>query len=244
MNCKICGQPLRTYNKQCPFCGSVTPYGKKMGMNDANNYENDNIPLEIIVAKDNTKKKDILPLLVLLSLACALLIGIVLFDSIAIEHREHQERAASVSSYHAYNGEIIIVPDYECVCPLEVNVEKGTDYYIRLKYLRASNSDVGRRLTYSASEPYESDIAFYVKSGRSAQVNVPIGVYKFYYATGHTFYGTKELFGNETLRYEAKQELSFSVKGNTYGGHSITLKKVPFGNLGTHSVNKNSFPTE
>lgn len=238
MNCKICGEPLKTYDKWCPFCGSITPYGKKMGMSNTNDYDNDNIPLEIIVIKDETKKN----MFLLLGLACAILIGAVLYSTATVEHNKP---AVSVPAYPkpAYNGKIIIEPDYECVCPLEVNVEKGTDYYVRLRYVGEADSDISRRLTFSASRPYESDIAFYVKSGQSVEVKVPIGVYKFYYATGHTFYGSKELFGNETSRYEAEQELIYA-RGNSYGGHSITLKKVPFGNLGTHSVNKNSFPTE
>ena len=243
MNCKICGEPLKTYYKRCPFCGSLTPYGRKIGMGNAEDDENDNIPLEVIVVKDKDKARNEI---ILSCLVCALLIGAVLFSTVDGGHNQptHHKPAVSASSYPAYNGEIIIVPDYECVCPLEVNVENGTDYYIRLKYLREPNSDVGRRLKYLASSPYESDIAFYVKSGRSVQIEVPIGVYKFYYATGHTFYGAKELFGNETSRYEAEQELSFYASGNSYGGHSITLKKVPLGNFGTHSVSKNSFPTE
>ncbi len=241
MNCKICGQPLKAYYKQCPFCGSVTPYGKKMGINDANDYDNDNIPLEIIVAEDKTQGNGLRFLGVVLALACAVLIGVALFNQVTVQHHEP---AVSVPSYHAYNGEIIIAPDFECVCPLEVNVEKGTDYYVRLKFLREADSYIGRRLKYSASRPYESDIAFYVKSGRTVKINVPIGVYRFYYATGHTFYGAEELFGGETSRYEAEQEFHFYASGNSYTRHIVTLKKVPFGNLGTHRVNKDSFPTD
>lgn len=152
---------------------------------------------------------------------------------------------AEIQPYPAYNGEIIIQPDYECICPLEVRTEKGMeDYYVRLHYLEAPYRGKRRRLSYSALPPHESDIAFYVSSGRSVKVDVPVGIYEFYYATGQTFYGAKELFGKNTSYYTSEEKLEFYVEDDKYNSIIITLQKVPYGNFSTHGVKKNSFPTD
>ena len=151
---------------------------------------------------------------------------------------------ANLSPYPVYNGKIIIAPDYECLCPLQINAESGMNCYVRLRYVgEPSYSDVRRRLNYWSSGSYESDIAFYVEAGRTVEVEVPIGVYKFYYATGKIFYGTKDLFGEKTSCYSSEENLYFYVDDDTYSGQSITLRKVPHGNFRTHSVNRKSFPT-
>ena len=151
---------------------------------------------------------------------------------------------ANLSPYPVYNGKIIIDPDYECVCPLEVKAESDINCYVRLVYLGEPNSDVRRRTLPPYSVSHESDIAFYVETGKAVKVDVPIGIYKFYYATGNIFYGVKELFGKNTSSFTSDENLYFYVDGNICSGGSITLRKVPHGNFSTYSVNRNSFPTD
>ena len=174
-------------------------------------------PFEIIVV-DDKPKKNIKSIIIWLSLVAFILV--LILSGISPNRSASNNVVAKVSlpPYPAYNGEIIVYPDYECVCPLEITTEEGMNYYIRLHYLGAPQSEVKRRLSYSDLEPYESDIAFYVKSGETVRVNVPVGIYKFYYATGRTFYGFKELFGDSTRYYTSDELLYFRVMDNTCEG--------------------------
>lgn len=113
-----------------------------------------------------------------------------------------------------------------------------------LIYLLILCSDVSRRLMYSYSGNYESDIAFYVEEGKTVKIDVPVGIYQFYYATGKIFYGVKELFGKKTSCFTSDKKLYFYVDGYTCAGQEITLRKVPHGNFRTYGVNRSSFPTD
>lgn len=143
-----------------------------------------------------------------------------------------------------YNGKWIILPDYSRVCPLEIIADSSSDYYIYLDYQRApSYSQEGRKILSFTTPPYESDMAFIVKAGCSLEVDVPIGVYKLYYATGTTFFGSKELFGDETSYYEADELLTFNLSAGYYNGHTITLYSTYGGNFDTDEISEKNFPT-
>ena len=151
---------------------------------------------------------------------------------------------ASPKPMYVYNGKMLITPEYECVSPFEIIADSNTDYYIYLKYQRApSNTTEKRSLKSKATYPYEGDIAFYLKAGKSVSINVPIGIYKLYYATGSTFFDTNLLFGNTTKCYDSDDLLSFYADSEYYRGHTITLKPVSYGNFDTDSIKKSEFPT-
>ncbi len=143
-----------------------------------------------------------------------------------------------------YNGRRFIVPDYTLVCPFEVKAGSDGDYYIYLKYQKAPTySQEGRKRLAGATAPYESDIAFIVKAGQTVELDVPIGVYKLYYATGKTFFDTSILFGDATRFYESDDLLTLNASENYYNGHTITLYEVVNGNLDTDEISEKSFPT-
>ena len=144
-----------------------------------------------------------------------------------------------------YNGKLIITPDYSQVCPLEVIAGTDTDYYIYLDYQYSPHlTQESRSRKATATSPYEGDIAFIVKAGQRVSIDVPIGVYKFYYATGTTFFGSKYLFGDDTQCYKADNLLSFYYADQYYQGHTITLYKTVGGNFDTDSIPDKSFPTK
>lgn len=144
-----------------------------------------------------------------------------------------------------YNGKLIIIPDYSQVCPLDIIAGTDTDYYIYLDYQYSPHlTQESRSRKATATSPYEGDIAFIVKAGQRVSIDVPIGVYKFYYATGTTFFGSKYLFGDDTQCYKADNLLSFYYADQYYQGHTITLYKTVGGNFDTDSIPDKSFPTK
>ena len=169
----------------------------------------------------------------------------VLYDYLnGIKNQNTAAATATPKPATIYNGRKFITPDYASVCPFEVKAGSDGDYYIYLKYQKAPTySQESRKLLSSASYPYESDIAFIVKAGQSYEMDVPIGVYKLYYATGKTFFNTSILFGDTTRYYESDELLTFNASGNYYNGHTITLYEVVNGNLDTDEISEKTFPT-
>ena len=93
-----------------------------------------------------------------------------------------------------------------------------------------------------AGAPYEADIAFYVEAGSEAEIDVPIGVYEFYYSSGGTFYGTEHLFGENSTCFNGGN-LNFYADSQYYNGHTITLYAVVNGNFDTDEIDESAFPT-
>ena len=130
------------------------------------------------------------------------------------------------------------------MCPFTIIADSTTDYYVYLKYQSAPKSSTeSRALKSGAKSPYEKDVAFYLKAGQQVKIDVPIGVYKLYYATGSDFYGTKLLFGDNTHYYASDDLLSFYSDSQYYNGHTITLKSTYNGNFDTDPISESQFPT-
>jgi len=145
--------------------------------------------------------------------------------------------------YPAYNGEALITSDYECICPFTISADDNTDFYVYLEYISEPPSSYqNRQLLIDASSPYENDLAIYLCAGNTVEINVPVGVYRLYYATGEIFYGTELLFGYSTNCYTSDELLDFYVSSQYYQGHSVSLYTVYNGNFETNRILKSDFP--
>ena len=147
------------------------------------------------------------------------------------------------------NGQVLISPDYVAQCPLTITADSSTNYYVYLEYQNApSYSTESRTVKNYATKPYEDDLSFYLQAGKEVSIDVPIGVYKLYYATdgsnsaGNNFYGTKLLFGDNTHYYSADQLLTFYADTEYYNGHTLTLKATIDGNFSTDPIAESQFP--
>lgn len=81
----------------------------------------------------------------------------------------------------------------------------------------------------------------FVRSGMTANVDVPLGNYEFRYAAGDTWYGYEHLFGPATGYSKADKLFDFRDTGYEVSGYTVTLYKVPNGNLHTSSIRANEF---
>jgi hypothetical protein len=84
-------------------------------------------------------------------------------------------------------------------------------------------------------------IAVFVRAGSKAEIRVPLGSYVIKYACGQKWYGTTYLFGPDTTYSKAPDPVNFYVEGDMVHGYSITLYKVPNGNLRTESISAQDF---
>ena len=112
--------------------------------------------------------------------------------------------------------------------PFEVVTPSGDDYY----YVVLSES-TNTRLKV---------ISVLVHPGKKVEIDVPLGNYKMFYATGEKWYGRTALFGEATRYYKANDILRFYADGDSIMGHTIELIKQVGGNLETMGVNEDEFP--
>lgn len=129
------------------------------------------------------------------------------------------------------NGNILKNPLDERLAPLRVTVPSdGGDFYIYLKDIDNASG--------------KNDMAFYIKSGQSVELDVPLGRYELFYCTGYTWYGEKNKFGPDTIYVKSDTVLNFHIdyENQQYSGYSIDLRTVSYGNMQSKEINANSFP--
>lgn len=141
-----------------------------------------------------------------------------------------------------FSGKIIVSPGYDCVCPFTVEAPINSNCYVYLKYICTPPHSVVDRRQTNTYAGIDGDIAVYVGAGRTAEIDVPIGVYKLYYATGTDFYNTDILFGDDTRCYSSDDLFNFYADDEYYQGHIVTLYTVANGNLDTEPISEDQFP--
>ena len=164
-------------------------------------------------------KKTLCLLLALCLLACAWA-----FPAYAEEKKAPAETADASeteapppSPVPVENGDVLIKPDYEGPCEVEIIADVETNCYVYFEYIGESEKSTTERvLAEDAEEPYESDLAFYVEAGRKVVKNIPVGMYRFHYAFGTVFYGTEELFGDETYCFSADDPIDVYTNKDHY----------------------------
>jgi hypothetical protein len=111
--------------------------------------------------------------------------------------------------------------------PLTIVTSSGSDYYVKLID------------AYTGADA----IAIFVKGGQRIDVEVPIGSYKFRYATGVTWRGEQALFGPEGLTSynEAGDRFDFLDQGESVSGYTVELISQENGNLSTHKIDMSQF---
>ena len=141
------------------------------------------------------------------------------------------------------NGQVIISPSYESICPFEVSVQGDNAYYVYLKYMSASvrsqDSRGGPNVpAYSAV----GDVAFYIAPNSTVEIDVPVGIYKLYYACGKTWYGQEYLFGEKTMFSTSDELLEFYTDYTSVYGNTLELWAQYDGNFETENINASQFP--
>ena len=87
-----------------------------------------------------------------------------------------------------------------------------------------------------------NDISLYVAPGCSVSINVPVGIYRLFYACGEDWYGYERLFGPGTVYYAADSLLSFYVDEDEAVGVTVELWSQIGGNMETHQIEKTDAP--
>jgi hypothetical protein len=123
------------------------------------------------------------------------------------------------------SGEVRTFTSRQAIAPLEIESARGADYLVKV----------------SDSLTDELILTIYVQGGGTVKAYVPLGTYTIKYASGEHWYGYWYLFGPSTSYSKAQSTFDFTLSGNQISGYSLTLYKVPYGNLHTVRTNPNEF---
>jgi len=105
------------------------------------------------------------------------------------------------------------------LAPLRVKTAAGSpNYYVKI-------------VDWAERETHGARLVFFVRSGQTVDVGVPIGTYELRYAAGETWYGEEYLFGPETVYRRTDEQFVFCVDGDRVLGFTVELIKQIDGNL-------------
>lgn len=108
------------------------------------------------------------------------------------------------------------------VAPLNIKTSSTGAYHYFVKIVGAENKkELG---------------SYFIRSGETLNIQVPLGSYEIKYATGKRWYGTTYLFGPETSYSKADSIFTFSFDGGQYSGYTVELIMQQNGNLRTSGI--------
>jgi hypothetical protein len=111
------------------------------------------------------------------------------------------------------------------IAPLRISVSSEEHYFIKVVDAYTE----------------ERVLTLFIRSGQTANVEVPTGTYRLKYAVGDTWYGQEHKFGPEKRYFEAENTFTFEIVGQRVRGHRIELILQQGGNLSTKSIPQKEF---
>lgn len=124
------------------------------------------------------------------------------------------------------NGAIKRYVKDEAIAPLKITTrDSGNHYFVKI-------------IDWYTSKKV---CTVFIRSGQSVSLGVPLGYYKLKYATGEKWYGTKFLFGPETVYSVADKQFDFEIRGDHVSGYTVELILQPSGNLKTNTITAEEF---
>lgn len=122
-------------------------------------------------------------------------------------------------------GSIFADTEIDRIAPFTIDTRGEKNFYVKMK-----DHDTG-----------EEAFCVFVRGGETAEVDVPLGVYDLYYATGEDWYGTDLLFWNDTSYYKAEEIFEFYDDGEYVNGWTVELYLQNNGNMETSPIDPDEF---
>lgn len=142
------------------------------------------------------------------------------------------------------NGHVFERIGLATLAPFSVSASSGGGIYVVMDPISFIDPENLER--YSTiqlrNKVNSSELRFFVRASCTAKLDVPLGRYRVYYATGDTWYGEEHLFGPDTQYYKCDEEFAFTSDDEGYNGWTLTLTAVYNGNLDTDPIDAEDFP--
>ena len=111
------------------------------------------------------------------------------------------------------------------VAPLTIETRGDKNYYIKLRDIQTG------KVVLTA----------FISGGDTAELEVPIGTYELFYATGKDWYGLDLLFWEETQYFKANETFDFYEDGEYVNGWNVELYLQNNGNMTTTEISADDF---
>jgi len=112
-------------------------------------------------------------------------------------------------------------PFFNGVAPLTIKTSSAGGHYFVKVVSAGSNLELG---------------SYFIRSGQTLTIQVPLGTYELRYASGRQWYGTNYLFGPDTSYNKADSLFEFTFDGYQYSGYTVELITQRNGNLRTSKL--------
>jgi hypothetical protein len=123
------------------------------------------------------------------------------------------------------SGEVLYHDQQDRVAPFTIETSGSGYYVVKLKD-HISGVDV---------------LCVFIHAGDIVDVDVPLGDFDLFYASGDVWYGLKRLFGDATVCSKSTSLFDFSEIGGYVSGWTVTLYPVYNGNMQTISIDIDEF---
>ncbi|MDR2714942.1 MAG: zinc ribbon domain-containing protein [Coriobacteriales bacterium] len=123
------------------------------------------------------------------------------------------------------NGEVKSYIQGKHTAPLSIKTSSGDNYYYVLLKMESG---------FKA-------LSVFIYPGKTVDIDVPLGKYYLYYATGKEWYGTENLFGPDTVYSKADDIFIFYEANDYVNGYTVELIPRRGGNLSTSSASSSDF---
>jgi hypothetical protein len=116
--------------------------------------------------------------------------------------------------------------------PFEALPETGIlkkRFYRGMAPLKIKTRNEGRQFFVKLIEQpdHKEVLTLFLRSGDMLKLHIPLGVYTLKYAVGTTWYGSRWLFGSETVFNSLAEDIEFAFQDNAISGYSIELYIEP-----------------
>lgn len=123
------------------------------------------------------------------------------------------------------NGEVHYYITSQPMAPFSIDTAEGANYFIKLV----------------DGESGAVAVTIFVRGGELVETKIPLGNYKFRYASGYDWYGEEYLFGAGTICAKADKDFHFYQYDQGVMGHKVSLIKHVDGNLHTRQIDPGRF---
>lgn len=123
------------------------------------------------------------------------------------------------------NGEVHYYTAGQPMAPFSIDTAEGANYFVKLVD--------GKSGAVAAT--------IFIRGGELVETAIPLGNYKFRYASGYDWYGEEYLFGAGTICAKAEEDFNFYQYDQGVMGHKVSLRKHVDGNLHTRQMDPGKF---
>ena len=125
----------------------------------------------------------------------------------------------------------------------KIRILAGSDSNSALARLRVVSATGSPNYYLKAADwrTHVARLAFFVRSGETVAVRVPIGVYELRYAAGSTWYGEEHLFGPQTVYMRSDTQFDLRAEENKGSGLTVELGKRASGYLRETAIKPSDF---